>query len=465
MRFVQFLTHSFLLAMLLSHCSSEMMTKSAISLQSENQTKQVNESPIVQSDMHKINFIDLNEDVLYLIFFPLDVIGFLQMTKTSPLFRAFVGDVFRRKFQDYEFEIVYANDAIHGQEMFHEFPNYHQIELYDYKLILNVLHYFGSMIKKLSITNYSLDDHRSTVIHGFVNEYVAATVKQLDLGTIKDDTLALFAKPLKEVEHFACSIGREQVGAILPFSQLFPKLKRLSISFNSDVDFNFVDCRMPLLERLTITIGTKAALERMKQIDGLIRKNPQIKSINCNSFPITYIEVVNKALPNIESLTVQNFYVANESLQFEQVKHFSVWTSLPVPIEKLSFPRIASLKMEYSPGSFDSCMAFFKRHHHLEKLDMKIGYAVSEMQLLQLMVELPNLIEVHFEFSDSINVDNIIELIQSHQKLMKMDFSTPEPNGVILEILRQRFEKLWFIRDCKHHGGVSLEKVNDYNHL
>lgn len=236
----------------------------------------------------------LNCDVLFLIFYPLEFPNLLSLIQTSSKFAIPINYIYRQKFHNHNIIIHYVNEReLKERRMFycHDYMiNGNCVILYKHELILNILKYLGSSIKSLTI-NDELDGLNSnefiSTTHQFINEYASESLRSLVLGRIRDDTLAKFTKPFNEIEDFDFKFYVKQIGTVQALNELFPKLKRLSMFFNADMDSNYFDCEFRHLTDLDVSIGWK----RNEPIDALIQRNPQITSINLNfnNFPANYI--------------------------------------------------------------------------------------------------------------------------------------------------------------------------------
>lgn len=169
-----------------------------------------------------------------------------------------------------------------------------RVQITDLSLAEIILKHFGDLIKNLQISE------------NFTNDIL----RRRRCST-----------PFPEVEHLSVDI-KEVTCDIGTFGQMFPKLRALDLTLQSDIDYSFIDCELPLLENLYIRL-TNDSQQRMDQIERFMRKNPQIKSIVIIGFPQNYVKIINELLPNIENFTIPTINTRNDTVRLENVKHFT----------------------------------------------------------------------------------------------------------------------------------------------
>lgn len=89
------------------------------------------------------------------------------------------------------------------------------------------------------------------------------------------DLLEMFDRIFYRVEELVASISVHQTGDISPFGQLFPQLRRLSVTLEPDADYSYIDCLLPRLEQFSLKIvqitgSPRSNWSRMDQIEGLL---------------------------------------------------------------------------------------------------------------------------------------------------------------------------------------------------
>lgn len=203
---------------------------------------------------------------------------------------------YHQQYLEYELQLNADAVALIGEEQkfgIYNIPN-RCIKIADLDLAVRVLENFSNVIKKL---------------------YIAERFTR--------DILSTFMNPFENVEDLRVDM-QKMAKYILSFNELFPKLQRLSLKLQSYVDYSFINCGIQKLEHLSIQISSEA-WKRREQIEGLIRKNAQIKSLELNGFPSDYIKIVKEWLPNIEKLTIHGLIQLDTIIRFDHVKNLALY--------------------------------------------------------------------------------------------------------------------------------------------
>lgn len=135
---------------------------------------------------------------------------------------------FRQKYHDYEFAL-YKIGNIRGDH-YDFYPHERRLLIMEYDLVLMVFKYFGNDMHKLQVQDVAFPGNQSTEVNRYINEYASKSLTHFHMDYTKADTFAQFKKPFKNVTEFICSIQQRQVGDIEPFTELFPSLRRFSIT-------------------------------------------------------------------------------------------------------------------------------------------------------------------------------------------------------------------------------------------
>lgn len=257
-----------------------------------------------------------------------------------------------------------------------------------------------------------------------------------------------FTVPFQQVEDFSCLIQLRQMQMnIMRFDKLFPQLKRLSLILNSNLNYSFIDCHIPTLKHLDLSVS-KSAWNRKDQIEGLIRKNPQLESIELDVEPAHYVIDVNKHLPNLTNLTLHQLDIGNDSLHFQHVKRFILCASNYGSIANLFFPHLDTIQIQYSRQLQDEWHEFFQRHRNLSVLHLYEYHATQSVDLSELTQNLTNLVEMKVQYNDGINVAAVAEFLQAHPRLRTFQITTKSYRESEFIALRERFRRDWHIQEA-----------------
>lgn len=439
-----------LLIMFLYNSFASEITSSGVAITANREFQQETENGYKES---KIQLMDLNEDVLFLILKELDLDSLTNMIDASPNFNSLAVQVFWSKFKISKLSLFNTRlDTIREKFKFsYSDVRTPRIILYDFEMITKVLKYFGSIIQKIHVDGHGKNARNETaVISDLINKYASKSLIKLDLFPVDVTTFEPFTVPFQRVEKLFFKITQyltEFKMANLPFNQMFPNLRKLHlILYSTHVNYSFLECEMPLLEQLRMCLDRNNN-EMMGKIEGMLKKNPQIRSIYTTQVPKMFIKVINKYLPSLEYLRLDrldNF--GNDSLCFEHVKDFRLDYTASDSIKNLWFPRLDSLRIEQPTDHFDAWLEFLKKHRTLTKLVLTDSYRC--IPLAKLATEIPNLVEINFKMPE-MKTEDIIQFIESHPKLELVSVSYLY--YVDLAVLQQQFEDKWFISnndDC-----------------
>lgn len=370
----------------------------------------ISSGPIHQQEsVKKVQFNDLNGDVVFVIFNFLNLADLLHME-------------YRRRHQNYEVKIFRSSEMGLWRHDIH-IPTREDkcIEINNYDLGVSYLQHFGNWIPKLKISNEALGPLRSTVINRMANKYTSDSIAQLHLGFIQNGTLQQFLTPFEAVEELILHIHEPiNTANLLPFNVTFPKLRRLRITMSADINYHFLDCTLPHLEHIHVDLSFDKTKLHGKQIESLFRRNQQIQTILLQNFPSDFYIQINEYLPNLDNLFIHEIQI-QETVRSNSI-HLTLHESYPSSLDKLSFSRLQSIELFCNQNLFDNCLAFFRRNQNLSKIYLKAFKGLEASKLIELLATLPDLIEIKTALFDSINIPLLSRIIETHVQLMKFEF-------------------------------------------
>lgn len=453
-------TEILLLALLL--CSSSVISEFTNKTDLINGNIVLNTSGELQAfngnGTKKTSFMELNDDVLYIITTKLDLTSLSNIAGTTRRLASLAATVFHQKYRNYQFTIINVQENKPVKFLDQTYTKH--LDIHDFKLSLHLLKYFSNSIQMLSIDNIEIEEHHSAIINRYANNYGAASIKHLNVQWIKRNTLEQFTVPFQEVTDFTCFFNVKEMNTnVLPFDKLFPKLAKLSLMLNSNLDYGFIDCQLPNLTHLDIA-ASEESWKQSQPIEGLIEKNTQIRSLAVKWFPLDFVKTINRLMPNLESLKLHGFML-NQNVHFDHVKDFTLTISSPASIDKLSFSRLESLDIKYSPNLIAKWVTFFRQHRNLTKLHLNEYHTKMNVQLVELGAELLNLVEMTLHCTGYVSADSIIEFIETHEKLMRFEFSMVSYNKADFDTLRQHFRNDWHIQNTyRAWAGLTFSRKN-----
>lgn len=368
---------------------------------------------------HETKITDLNGDVLFLICEQLELKDLLNLAQASAKMSPFAEQTFRWKYGNHFIGITMSES--NRRRKFGRTIDVKRIDISDFQLALDLLQYFGHLINHLHVGNKFIPNEKAAAINQAINKYCSKTLKQLDLDFIKEDTFKHLNTSFETVDELTFGVDLKRINSgIVPLNELMPNLIRLKLNLYSAIDYSFIDKEFRHLNQLQIFTTSEAWTRKTQiKIEGFFRKNPQITTIDMAAFPDEYIIKINQLLPNLHSLTIDAFDII-DTVEFEHVKHFELVVISPVPIDKLSFPRLESLKMGFFTESSDQWAAFFRRHQSVSRLFIDNAFSIP---LVEFTANLPNLNDLTLQniiMCDSFTIKDICEFIRGHAMMTKL---------------------------------------------
>lgn len=221
----------------------------------------------------------------------------LALVENDPeIYRLAFSDLFRHQYEFYEVQI-YAGNVLEFYGKEHRFSINNETEVIhiaDLNLALRVLHHFGNDISRL---------------------YIAREFSK--------DILENITVPLEYVKYLRVDLSHN-ISNDVSFERLFPQVNRMSLRLEGDVDYSFIDCEVPSLQHLGISV-TAEAWKRKDQIEGMLWQNQHIESFEFSGFPTDYIKNINAILPNVVNLTLHGFDTGRETVELTNVIHLTLY--------------------------------------------------------------------------------------------------------------------------------------------
>lgn len=406
-------------------------------------------------------FTDLNDDVLYLIMENLELEDLISTIEAIPSFSDILEVVVRRKYLGYDLKIY----LWYGQNRFYLNKVEKYIQIYDLQPILTTLKLFGNNFQSITLDYTTVSSVDLRIIVETIYKYCSKSMKSLVLKDVTEHLLNQLVQPL-EVEELNCTIHfaswyQKQIpdNSFKPWNQVFPKLQRLNLELKHILDF--IDCEFPKLEHLGLNTERFNG-NNTDVVESMIQKNPQIKSVTLGRFQ-PFGKFIASQLQNLEILRIGSLGFLNESITFENVKNFVVNRCDIQNINYLTFPQLESLKLLYFTDQINEILPFFKRHLHVNHLDLSLHTDFRTIPLVDMTVDFPNLIDVTIRRNNYLGTNNITEFIEQHEKLQRFRFTTLRGSfteDVKVESFLEKFGNEWEIR---HEVlGVVFEK-NKYS--
>lgn len=382
----------------------------------------------------------------------LDLGELLHLAETNSTPISILNEKFRQRYSSYWINV---DKNIDVREKYKEFKDQKLIIIYDQKTALETLKYFGGSIKKLDIENSEVTSF--PMVAKYANQYASESLTHLKMHFLWNETFSPFEKPFNRIESLEF-FYIQPIKSDKTFRELFPNLQEFLVIFVSDVDFSYINCGMPKLRKLTI-FRFPYVIKHLNQIQFFLEKNPQIGDVESDQ-----VRLIKAFLPHLENLTIADFDIGYDTVCFERVKNLIVEMRSLKSLKQLIFPQLETLEMEYIPEDVSTHVYLFKQYRHLKKLNFVATALFDDITLLEkLLAELTDLIEIKLSTNADITVDFISILIQSHNRLTRIEHLA---HNLDIVNIRKRFENEWHIKEFEpsegyYEKGLLMEKMEN----
>lgn len=268
----------------------------------------------------------------------LDVQNLLEIAETNDTLSVLCADLFRKKYSNRTVEIDNDRPSSLNSNTIKEFNQSPMIMddrtilVFGLNVSLKVLKHFGPAIQKLTIHSQRFWANEEQKIIGFVNEYCAQSLVQLDLEITRHDTMRKLSGPFQNVKELGLNVVDSDIHEITTYNQqtlnnFFPNIRNLTLSIKSNTNTDFVG-HLPNLTYLSLK-GDTLNVDGLVNVDtryteSLLGRNPQIKALKLVFYPPDFVRTVKLYFPNLESLSLWFFNLKNDRVQFEHVKTFEL---------------------------------------------------------------------------------------------------------------------------------------------
>lgn len=216
------------------------------------------------------------------------------------------------------------------------------------------------------------------------------------------------------------------------------------------MDYSSIFNKFPHLEHLKLLILYNVVRKEEQIFEGLLSKNPQIKSIETNKMSNYLYNFTQKYQLNIEHLNVTQFHV--KGAHFDHLKSLVVTYIDRKELEELSVPQLESIETNYHREVDTEWIPFLQRNRNLSRLTIHDLIADGGNKIIQMISHIPNLAELTIDHNDkylpiptyAFISEVINEIIKRSEKLEKFNFMTqPVLTEGELNIIREKYENDW----------------------
>lgn len=348
----------------------------------------------------------LNDDCLLHIISFLDVLDVISLRKVCNKFS---------ELADLHFKTIKKLN-------FNDIKYKKKLTLHEAKLVMETI---GRNITKASINSEKFYNQR---ILNFVPKYLTS-LKNLHLTGFKLESSSFWNQMAKVLAALETLDLRDNSEINESFLRSFKSseshhLKALNVS-NCNINGKFLKM-IPTIEDLNIS-GCRYVTG--KQLIEFVQSNHKLKSFNISKCPNIFGKDVNeilKMIPQVEVLALNNYYIDDETSKFVIPSINPLVDLRELTIQNINFPpcdqllrtinlenKIEILDISYGNLTLTSVYAI-STMKHLKKLVMNFKNSVPE-DLVDYLIELDNLEEIHMSGCSYVSPANILRLFQLPQ--------------------------------------------------
>lgn len=300
---------------------------------------------------------------------------------------------------------------------------------------------FGDKYNKMNICYSVLDADEAKEIESIIstklkNNLTELTIDHFEYGSKNGSIFKEASSPFVNVEKMCleyCNLGPYDI------SKYFPNLRSLELrrSFNWDA----IIFRLPRLEHFVIG-NLEKSVEQVNQLATILRKNPQLKSLDVECCPFAlwdsslyqrFFFELNTNLPQLECLEIKSLRTDQRQsigfdniVCFEKVKVLKLCDELctDIPIE---FPSVEELELHLIRMYMTNWLHFVLRLENLRKLKLSNGWCSAPVnnEIFKLFISsvksLRHLESVTFE-DLPFPIELYVSLVESSETINKLKF-------------------------------------------
>lgn len=356
----------------------------------------------------------------------IDLKDLIRVRKALPEDQDLIEKVFRNMFRTHEMSITYTTQVEGVIRIYYGYSRMASIKVKsrndNIDEVLEFLECFGHCIDELDI-EYHSNHYRDYLepLQQQISKYVAKSVNKIRFRTgdqSLERSLTGLIAPFTNCEIVIIHSGEIDAETL---HYMFPAVRRLCINWNA---MNESLKHFPHLERLEIENGPRSNLPLFEK---MLELNPQIRHLSLSTaVHLNVLKVVNKFLPAIESLDMENCEFDGPGKETEPLR-FTTLKVLKSRLRGVTRENIVQVPLEF--GNLEE-IEFASKEYINDWIDivvqnkkLRIVTANRELQrdhLQRIADALPNLEDFSMEYYDNDDrrsVEDIVHFIQSANQL------------------------------------------------
>lgn len=413
-------------------------------------------------------FDDVNEDCLLLIFAHLEWADLGHLRQVNK---------FIMSLADIEIKSRFKTTAIdfRTEKEFAWISNY--IRISNASNVLAFLNKFGHVVQRMGIRDMESFASKQEIhaIYKLIEEQCSETLVQLNLFQSGVEFLSTIRKPFKSIEKVIL-FGRNRYmnggSDQLTLNELFPGLRNLTFFCSRPENISKIVLNYPHLEHFCVFIDMCEEPETCmneRVVMDLIRRNLQIRSLNLYNPSTNLLRMIAVEMPMLKHLEIKGYEdQRKDDIHFKHVKSLTVsdfyiesrWS------ERITF---SSELEEFNTDiqSVHKYIAFLKHHKQLKRIQIGKEYPVINEEFKRLASANLEAFDVVLSVDDSIEAENIYELIKNSKQLkrLKLAFKGNELRLNNGDKISTDDLKVLLIKEFPNEWTIYLEHKTDTNEV
>lgn len=345
-------------------------------------------------------------------------------------------------------------------------------ELKEKEIVINDYYMMIDVFKYLRVPNAAFlyrrfKTNQTKIMDQLISNY-SESLEKVTFEYCTENSLEFITKPLvnAKIVKFRYSTDRFS-HETLQIHVLFPAIEELHLAMWA-TNLDYFASHMPNLRHLYMQ-GEEHRYTTYEHFNTginyvhVMRRNPQLRSVEAGDIRGKYIEVMGSLLPNLQMLTLSRFKMefhvwfenvttftarfASNLLTYDHYPDTPKYLHFP-KLEKLEFQLIRSTGWEHIP----EWIQFLENHRQVSRFVL-ICKAFSDEGFEQLMAELPNLVNMTMDIKEDAQVigsNVIVKLLESHENLLQFHLIYRDISMKASQADFDRLDYKWIVQETEN---------------
>lgn len=423
----------------------------------------------------------MNFDVQSYVLEALDFRDLLSIAQTNEFFSHLAQTIFKQKHSQKVIEIFVPHNNNDAQDIYATDDTIHVNSI---QSIFRVFGRFGRLISKLKVRfianrygNFSMENQKVfSSIGDAISLYCSDSLTQLSIDSSYPHFFDEITTPFSHVEFLELNGRFAKLGSsTLNFTELFPKLRRLSLKYITILDQSNFNWTIPFLDDLHVNTCIYETLAlNQTEIGEILECNPQIRSLSFNDVSQSFLITINKYLPHLENLQIgstRRIYsrdFEDGRVIFQNIKSFLTYWEMQQWPDNIEFRNLTELSVHVSiePEYNNWWLEFLDKNTHVKVFNVILG-CLSDDDLKNLATKHLSLDEASLQLCRHVEDSSVLDFVQNNDKMKRIFFKKYEYMEVSLETkaqaLVQRFSDKWKITNKSTDKIELIRRQHDTN--